>query len=110
MTTIATKFLLDGTAALRPKAADSLRAKPNVVVLPCKGSYERSCNQHNMPIPFRKRLQSWVSSTLNASEMFCSLKFEDMRGVVYGLFSKKDIRILCFASFTIAALAIAFGA
>ena len=47
-----------------------------------------------------------LSEILSASEMYCSLKFEDVRGCPYGIFTSKGIAILSITSSLLAVISL----
>ena len=56
------------------------------------------------------RKAGWLNRTLDKSEMYCSLAFEDFRGVAYGMLSHKAVAALATASALIAIISIAISA
>lgn len=106
----ATKFLYDGTAAMKP-VPDARHATPRIIAFPAKDyTQHRRANEAAGIGGLRERLFAWTRNCLLASEMFCSLAHEDARGVAYLLFSKANITALVLASFIVAAVSIAYGA
>ena len=106
----ATNFPFDGTAAMKPIGKVGT-ANAKIIAFPTETG-ERSYRENDARgfKALRNRVFAWVRSCLLASEMFCSLKWEDARGVAYKLFSNANIGALAFASFVVAVLSIAYGA
>lgn len=53
---------------------------------------------------------SFLKSALESSEMYCSLKFESMRGCPYHLFTRKGVAVLSLGASAIAAVSLILGA
>lgn len=106
----ATNFFNDGTAAMKP-VTNAGHARPNIIALPSDARFQSDhCGTRQGSVSLRKRISSWARGSLLASEMFCSLKLEDARGVSFQLFSTANVGALVFACFVIAVLSIAYGA
>ena len=56
------------------------------------------------------RLLRRIRGVLAASEMYCSLRFEDARGVAYGKLARPHVQALVSSGTAVAVLSIAFGA
>ncbi len=66
-----------------------------------------SIKQHNT---VADSIRSHVKDVLEASEMYCSMKYEDVRGCAYRVFTRASIGTLVFSGSVIAAVALFFGA
>lgn len=105
-----TNFFNDGTAAMKP-VTNVGHVSPKVIVFPDYASTKGNRSETRRgSLTLRERISSWIRDSLLASEMFCSLKLEDARGVSFQLFSKANVGVLAFACFVIATLSIAYGA
>ncbi len=107
-------FTVDGTAALKMDASSAAPKTAHIIAFPRIAETTTPANRREgLSTKVRRAFESLhnaVRRVLESSEMYCSLKFEDFRGVAYGVFSKANIKTLTVLSSIVAVLAIAFGA
>ena len=103
-------FAIEGTSALKSQATEKGRNGATIIEFPRKFS---SCNDAmtaRLDGSFRSRILTKFRAILAASEMYCSLKFEDFRGCQYHRFNRRGIAVLTTATAMIAVAAIIAGA
>ena len=98
-------FPVNGTAALKPSGRTNGPRQARVIAFPHNKAHSASAVK--APASGKLRMRIW--NALLASEMYCSLRNEDARGVLYGMFTRGNMLALSMAGFAIAVLAIAFG-
>ena len=102
-------YRIDGTAALKASEIPIENHCATIVPFPSnnrvsdKGFWGISIAQ------LGNVLADKVSSVLEGSEMYCSLKYEDFHGCAYRLFSRKGIAVLSATTSIIAVVAIVVG-
>jgi len=101
---------VDGTVALKPVVAERTHTA-RIIEFPSRNAETAGhINTYDQNPSQLQAIRNRVTGVLYASEMYCSLVFEDARGVLYDMFSRNDVRILSVASCAVAVLSIAFGA
>ena len=104
-------FLVDGTAALDPGFASiSQKRMATIIPFPERKSSSRGARCEGAAASAQPSIRKRVLDVLLASEMYCSLMFEDVRGCRYGKFTPTAISVLSASSAVVAALALFFGA
>lgn len=104
-----TNYRVDGTAALKVQEPPIEKHCATIVPFPLhkqvsnKGFWGISIAQ------LGNMLADKLSSALEESEMYCSLKYEDFHGCAYRLFSRKGLAVLSAMTSAIAVAAIAIG-
>ncbi len=103
-------FYVNGTSALKVQSRPSTHG---ITFTAFKGGRR---NRDNV-IPAsaasaqsKQTVRSFLQSALYASEMYCSLLFEDFRGCSYKVFTHAGIATLSAVSALVAIVALAFGA
>ena len=119
------EIFIDGTSALKKTVWQAQNNQPRIIPFPRRecATEHLSCTRSEETAASRNRTKNraarisrthgvlnCLSRILNASEMFCSLKREDARGVLYNVFSRWNIWTLAAASFVVAVMALGFGA
>ena len=110
--TSALKIEAPAVAALKLSAAAGSAARRRATILPFPGAglaAHGGVRKGAIP-PLRRALDALkvrVTGILAASEMYCSLKFEDFRGCAYHLFTRRGIAALSAAVGAIAILSLA---
>ena len=106
----------DGTSALKPDFGRRRKKDPVIIAFPRQrargtraGSARAGESEFQKPSMRQGGMRNRLVAVLEASEMFCSLLFEDYRGCSYGIFTRKGIALASTAAAIIAMTAIFFG-
>lgn len=104
------RFDVEGTSALKSQAFPSPKADAAIIPFPNSVREGQDFNLARFLSPLVARTRRKALSVLEASEMYCSLRFEDFRGCAYGIFNRKGICALTLATSAMAVASLVFGA
>ena len=101
---------IEGTAALKAQACPAANA--GSIIIPFPGILRNSpaTGIGNSLESIASRIKERALGILEASEMYCSLRFEDYRGCQYGIFTKKGVAVLSLALSMVAVVSVILGA
>ena len=98
-------FMVDGTAALDQ---DQCSRERMAIIIPFPGKQDGREARNVSDKPFRQ-IKGSLKRVLESSEMFCSLKFEDIGGCAYGMFTRAGVRALTVSCSVVAVASLIFG-
>ena len=104
-------FSINGTSALKVQHCPQRTRTATIIDFPgaCHRTYSERAS-HPEHLMLLDVVKAKVRGVLDSSEMYCSLKFEDLRGFQYNKFNAKGIAVLSVATSFIAIVSIAVGA
>ncbi len=103
---------VNGTAALEMPRWIERPDEATIIAFP---SSHRACREDGKDRPGAREegsrnSKSQVRRMLDSSEMYCSLRFESMRGVPYHLFTNKGIAVLSTGAAVMGVVSLILGA
>ena len=107
------RFATDGTAALAPLTGSNRRGSNvvEVVAIRCGGSRKASRGAHAAPAKApADKVKAFFRNALDSSEMYCSLRYESMKGCPYNVFSERAIAALSLGGALIGIVSLLLGA
>ena len=107
------ELYVDGTSALKLSGFELAVHEPNIIPFDSRAAKtagpqrESDTGKHKSP---RRNAGDALRHVLDASEMYCSLRYEDARGCPYDLFTKHNIAALAAGSTVLGVISLVFGA
>lgn len=100
-------LFVNGTAALEMRQVENRFGPVRILLFPGQQPAQPRHSRESLRRPAQTRFRSRV---LDASEMCCSLRYEDMGGCPYHVFTSWQIAAFSACSSAIAAIALLLGA
>ena len=105
------QYRVEGTSALQPAYVEPVQKVGHILPFPGNSNINTETSVLiTKSGSFAYTVKKCIQSALDASEMYCSLRFEDFKGVPYRVFTKRGVAALSVSSAALACIAIIVGA